>query len=76
MGGYWERKQSIVWATPELIDLVADLVDISGRAVPSVDEIILRDADKQPIFFAETDEIRTWRDEMIQINSAASALDM
>jgi hypothetical protein len=73
-GGYWERKQSIVWATPELLDLVADLVDISSRAIPAVDVIVLRDAAKKAVAFVDTDEIRTMRDEMTQITKALRAV--
>lgn len=76
MGGRCERKQSIIWATPELIDLVGDLVDISGRAVPSVDAIVLRDAAKKPMAVVDTDEILAMRDEMTEINTALRAAEV
>jgi hypothetical protein len=74
-GSWWSHKESIAWATPDLLHLVGTLVDISRREVPTLaDEIILRDADKKSVAFTDTDEIRMMRNEVRFLNEHLSTV--
>lgn len=73
-GVWWLSKQSIMWATPKLMDIVGHLVDLTARQGAMLrDEIVLRDKDGNSIGFTDTGEIRRMRQELKAINAHLAA---
>jgi hypothetical protein len=72
-GQRWLNKQSIMWATPKLMQRVGHLVDLAQRQGATLrDEIILRDKDGKSVGFTDTAEIRRMRQDMKSINAHLS----
>jgi hypothetical protein len=80
--GYWSRvegrgRQSVAWATDELMSLVGPLVDPRAqRGLPTqVETVVLRDRrDKRDIDYEETAETSALRAEVETINNALAGL--
>lgn len=73
-GLWWLKKQSVVWATPKLMERIGHLVDITERQGARLrDEIILRDRDGKSVGFTDTAEIRRMRQEMKHINASLAS---
>lgn len=70
LGNWRQRKQTVVRATERLIDLCTPLIDVTERPDDHPESIILRDADKQPVDYPETEHIRWMRRELEEINAA------
>jgi hypothetical protein len=76
--GIWlaahESRQSIAWATPELIERLTPIIDMACREHPDEDDVlVLRDKDGRSLPFPDTKLTRSWRSELKLLNAAYEA---